>query len=129
MAACAGQYAPGGHGVAAALPRGQYPPAAQLTGAAYAVAHEKAGGHSPHVTRRTLFPVFCATTYSVCVPGSSAMPHGELKALVPRKPLTSALIALVPASVVTSPVSLLYLRTLPPNCSIQNTFSAVSTAM
>jgi hypothetical protein len=36
---------------------------------------------------------------------------------------------LLPASVVTSFVALLNRRTLPPSCSTQNTFSAVSTAM
>ncbi len=46
----------------AALPRGQYPPAVQLAGAEYPVAQKKAGGHSPHVTRRTLLPVFCEST-------------------------------------------------------------------
>jgi hypothetical protein len=89
----------------------------------------KPGGHSPHVTRRSLFPVFCSNTYSVFLPGSSARLHGPVKALVPTKPLTDVVVMLVPASVVTLFVALLYLRTLPPNCSIQNTFSAVSTAM
>ena len=46
----------------AALPRGQYPPAVQLAGIEYPVAQKKAGGHSLHVTRCTLFPVFCEST-------------------------------------------------------------------
>jgi hypothetical protein len=62
FADCAGQYAPGGQGLGAALPRGQYPPAVQLAGIEYPVAQKKAGGHSPHVTRCTLLPVFCEST-------------------------------------------------------------------
>ena len=79
----------------------------------------KPGGHSPHVTRRSLFPVFpvfCSNTYSVFLPGSSAMLHGAVKALVPTKPLIDAVMMLVPASVVTLLVVLLYLRTRPPDC-------------
>ena len=57
------------------------------------------------------------------------MLHGAVKALAPTKPLTDTAVLLVPASVVTFFVALLYLRTRPPATSIQNTFSAVSTAM